>query len=75
MGTSLEDMRAQLEQLRRQRASGVSRLVVRSPLTQQETEFRSDAEMAAAIADLESRIAAALKPARRIIYPTVSKGY
>lgn len=75
MSTSLEDMRAQLDKLRTVRASGQNRLVMRTGEMHREIEYRSDSEISAAIADLESRIAAALKPARRIIYPTVSKGY
>lgn len=71
----LEDMRAQLDKLRSLRASGTSRLVVKSPITHQEVEYRSDAELAAAIDDLERRIAAAIRPARRIFYPNVSKGF
>lgn len=39
-----------------QRASGIGRLTVRSPVSQRDVEFRSDAEMAAAIADLDRRI-------------------
>ena len=41
-----------------QRASGVGRVTVRSPVSQREVEFRTDAEMAAAIADLDRRIQA-----------------
>ena len=40
------------------RGSGVARVMIQSPLTRRETEFRSDAELAAALADIERRIAA-----------------
>lgn len=68
---SIEHLRAQLAELRELRASGIRR----SRFGQDETEFRADAELAAAIDDLERRLAAAMRPARRIIYPLVSKGY
>ncbi len=68
---TLAEMQEQLEHLRALRAEGVRK----TRFGEDETEYRSDSELAAAIADLESRIAAALNPSRRILYPKTSKGY
>lgn len=68
---TLSEMQDQLTHLRSLRAEGVRR----TKFGDDETEYRSDSELAAAISDLETRIAAVMKPARRIIYPRVSKGY
>lgn len=68
---TLSEMQDQLVHLRSLRAEGVRR----TKFGDDETEYRSDSELAAAIADLETRIASAMKPARRVIYPRVSKGY
>lgn len=69
--TAVADMQAQLEELRSLRAQGVRK----ARFGDDETEFRSDAELASAIADLERRIAAETAPRSRMIYPRVSKGY
>jgi len=68
---TLSEMQDQLAHLRSLRAEGVRR----TKFGDDETEYRSDGELAAAIADLESRITSAMKPARRVLYPRVSKGY
>lgn len=68
---TLAEMQEQLASLRQIRAEGVRQ----TRFGEDWTEYRSDSELAAAIADLESRIAAALKPARRVIYPRTGKGY
>ncbi|KAB0572623.1 phage head-tail joining protein [Brucella pituitosa] len=68
---NVTEMQQQLANLRALRAEGVRK----TRFGDDETEYRSDAELAAAIADLETRIVAALKPSRRLIYPRVSKGY
>jgi hypothetical protein len=68
---TVAEMQEQLANLRALRAEGVRK----TRFGEDETEYRSDSELAAAIADLESRIAAALTPSRRIIYPRTSKGY
>lgn len=69
--TTVSEMQDQLANLRALRAEGVRK----TRFGEDETEFRSDAELAAAIADLESRIAGELKPSRRIFNPVCSKGY
>lgn len=69
--TAVADMQAQLEKLRDLRADGVRR----AGFGEDQVEFRSDAELASAIADLERRIAAETAPRSRMIYPKVSKGY
>ncbi len=54
MATAIE-IQARLDALRALRAEGVRR----TKFDQDETEFRSDAELASAIADLERQLAAA----------------
>lgn len=68
---SLAEMQQQLDNLRAIRAEGIRK----TRFGDDETEYRSDSELAAAIADLESRIASAITPSRRILYPKTSKGY
>lgn len=68
---AMADMQARLEHLHDLRAQGVRK----ARFGEDETEFRSDAELASAIADLERRIAAETTPRARMIYPRVSKGY
>jgi hypothetical protein len=63
-------MAAQLEELRGWRAKGVSRL----RHGEEDVTFRSDAELAAAISDLEGRIAAAQGRSVRTVRFTTSKG-
>ena len=68
---TLAEMQEQLADLRALRAEGVRK----TRFGEDETEYRSDSELAAAIADLERRIAAETKPSRRLVYPRTSKGY
>lgn len=68
---AIADMQEQLANLRALRAEGVRK----TRFGEDETEYRSDTELAAAIADLETRIAAELRPSSRLIYPRTSKGY
>lgn len=56
---TLSELEAFRDGLLEARASGLSRLSIRSPVTSREIEYRSDAELAAAIADIERRIAQA----------------
>lgn len=53
--TALTELHTQLSELRAARASGIRRAEFRD----RTVEYRSDAELAAAIRDLETRIAAA----------------
>lgn len=69
--SSIAEMQEQLANLRALRAEGVRK----TRFGEDETEYRSDKELAAAIADLEMRISVAMKPASRIIYPKTSRGY
>lgn len=39
------------------RTNGTARVVLRSPVTQREIEFKSDSDLAAALTDIERRIA------------------
>lgn len=59
MAATLEEMLAQLSELRAARAGPEKRIRHHGPNSEQEVEFKSDAELAAAIADLERRINAA----------------
>ncbi len=68
---SITEMQQQLEKLRNVRAKGTRKV----RFGDDEVEYRSDSELAAAIADLERRIAMTVNPSRRLIYPKTSKGY
>lgn len=71
MAEDITLLRSQLQRLRNARASGTHRLQIDGQMT----EFRTDAEMASAIADLERRLAAAEgRPPARITYFLTSKG-
>jgi hypothetical protein len=66
----LELLQGQLDELRRKRASGV-RMVTHNGKS---VQFASDREIAAAISDLERRIADLQAPAPRIIRVIPTKG-
>jgi len=73
--TDLAALQSQLENLRNARAGGISRLSFASPISRREVEYRSDAELAAAIGDLERRIAAqSVSAAPKLVYFNTSKG-
>lgn len=72
--STLAELQAQLEGLLKARATGVARVEFTSGETRRVTEYKSDADMAAAIADLERRIAALSCPAVRTVHFTYSKG-
>jgi len=63
-------MTAQLDTLRDARAKGIQR----ARMGDEEITYRTDAEMVAAISDLESRIAAAQGRTIRTVRFTTSKG-
>ena len=68
-------LQAQLDELRNLRAGGVHRLSVSDPVSERSIEYRSDAELAAAIADLERQLAAVgAGPVRMVTFST-SKGF
>jgi hypothetical protein len=68
----LATLRVQLDELRAARVSGVSKVVFRD----RETWFKSDADMAAAIRDLEAQIALAEgRPAVRFHTITKDRGW
>ena len=56
---TVQELQAQLDALRAVRAGGEKRIRYRGPNSEQEVEFKSDAELAAAIFDLERQINAA----------------
>lgn len=59
------------DRLRDARYSGVRRVRDQSG---EEVEYRSDSELARAIAAVESEIAGASRPRQSILYPNISKG-
>lgn len=71
---TLQDLEAQLEALRVVRAGGEKRIRYRGPDSEREVEFKTDAEIAAAIADLERRIGAAQGSKANTIRIFSSKG-
>lgn len=71
---AIADLQAKLEKLRDARASGTRRIRESMGGSEREVEYRSDAELAAAIADLEKRIAAGLGGDARTIRFQTSKG-
>jgi len=52
----IDQLRALRAKLITQRSSGVGKVSIRSAISNREVEYRSDAEMAAAIADLDRKI-------------------
>lgn len=64
------ELAARLEALRKARASGVRKV----KHGEREMEYRSDAELAAAIADLERQVAAASQVRAKTIVFTMNKG-
>ena len=69
--TTQAELEAHLDTLRALRARGVRKVAVDG----EEVEYRSDAELAAAIADIEHRLATLTAPRARIFSPKCSKGY
>lgn len=67
-------LQQRLEALRDARARGISRITVQTPLGRRETEYRTDAEMAAAIADIERQLAVAQGQRVGTVYFQTSKG-
>lgn len=66
----MTDLQAQLTALREARASGARRIRVKVEGVEREVEYRSDAELRAAIADIEHRLATP----SRIVKISPSKG-
>lgn len=72
--STLAELQTQLNGLLKARATGVARVEFSSGETRRVTEFKSDADLAAAIADLERRIAALSRPPVQQIRFTYPKG-
>lgn len=68
--STVSEMQDQLETLRKARSSGIRKL----ELEGRTVEYKSDMEMAAAIADLERRISAASVTPVRHVHFNSSKG-
>ncbi len=68
--TDIATMITQLDTLREHRAKGIQR----ARMGDEEITYRTDAEMVAAISDLESRISAAQGRSIRTVRFTTSKG-
>ncbi len=71
---TVEALQVQLADLREARATGARRVRFRDGNVEKDVEYRTDAELAAAIADVERRIAAMTRPPVRVTYITASKG-
>ena len=69
---TVAEMQTQLDVLRKARASGVRK--VEGP-DNRSVEYKSDAEMAAAIADIERRITGASGRPIRTVYFNSTKGF
>lgn len=72
---SIELLQQQLETLRNARASGVRKVEVRSADSTRMVEYKSDAEMTGAIAELERRLATWGRPPVRSVQFFTSKGF
>jgi hypothetical protein len=70
MAVTVQELQARLEDLRKVRASGLRS----AGYDGHQTEYRSDAELAAAIADLERQIAGYSRQPVRMVYVNASKG-
>ncbi len=70
-----QTLEMQLAALRKARASGASRVAYGSAENRREIAFKTDAEMAAAIADLERRLAEKRGGGSRIVRIASSKGF
>jgi hypothetical protein len=64
-------LQARLSKLEEMRASGIRR----SSYTDHEVEFRSDAELSAAISDVKRQLAEISGPSVRHVYITSRKGF
>ena len=74
--TTAADLEAQLEKLRRARASGLRRVEFSAGNgSQQMVEYRCDDELAAAIADIERRLALLRGQRVHTIKLSTSKGF
>lgn len=71
---TLVDLQAQLAELRNARASGTARVEFVSGETRRVVEYKSDADLASAIADIERRIAGLSRSPITTIRFSSSKG-
>jgi hypothetical protein len=72
---TLEQLQDFRDKLIEARAKGLKRCVLHSPVMHQEVEMRSDGELAAALADVERRIAQMTGSSSRIFNIQGTKGY
>lgn len=72
--STLAELQGQLDRLLQARATGVARVEFVSGETRRVVEYKSDADLAAAIADLERRIAALSRAPVTAVRFTYSKG-
>lgn len=73
--TAAATLQTQLDALRNARASGVRVVEYQAANgTRERVEYRSDAELAAAIADIERRLAALARPSVKTTYINSLKG-
>lgn len=71
---TLAELQAQLSKLRNARATGAARVEFVSGETRRVVEYKSDADLAAAIADVERRLAALSRQPVTTIRFSYSKG-
>jgi len=71
---TLAELQSRLDALRVVRASGAKVVVFRSGTVEHRVEYQTDAEIAAAIADLERQISAASGGGVKVVRFTTSKG-
>ena len=76
MADTVQSLEADLAALRRARASGAREVEFQAGPNgaRQRVQYRGDAELARAIADVERRLAAMTRRAVRVTYVTATKG-
>lgn len=70
----IAELRSRLDALRAIRAKGAKVVTFRSGATEHRVEFQTDAELAAAIDDLERQVVAANGTVVKVVRFTTSKG-
>jgi hypothetical protein len=71
---SLAELQSRLDALREVRATGAKVVIFRSGAVEHRVEYQTDAEIAAAIADLERQISAASGGGVKVVRFATSKG-
>ncbi|MBJ3774344.1 phage head-tail joining protein [Acuticoccus mangrovi] len=74
MSETIELLEEQLERLREVRAKGVDSYTINTAMGSRSMTFRSDAQLAVAIRDVERRISALSRPRRPFLQLRVDRG-